>query len=276
MTTHSRVRRILYEYLRDELSKDDRESAEAHLHECRKCAKDLEELRSLVDVPLHHLRAAAEERGAEYWRNFPTEVERRIHSPGPAKTNSFREEWEALVSWLLMRNRSFVAAGGAIAVIIVVVLVWKPFSHTDVKEVAQPARHMETEPAESPSSPDVVQADERVGQYFRKSRALLVGLTNMKLDDEQSLDLSTEQTVSRELVHEARYLKSQPIDMRSARLIGDLERILIELANLKEEHDIPNVEIIRAGIHQENLLFKIRMAETRFDSSRYRTVKNSY
>jgi hypothetical protein len=62
-------------------------------------------------------------------------------------------------------------------------------------------------------------------------------------------------------VHEARYLRNQPLDARSAELVGDLEKIMIELANLEEEHDLPNVELIRTGIRRENLLFKIRMAE---------------
>jgi hypothetical protein len=95
---------------------------------------------------------------------------------------------------------------------------------------------------------------------------LFVGLTNMKLHDDENIDLSAERKVSRQLIHEARYLKTQPIDERSAQLIGDLEKILIELANMKEENDISNVEIIRGGIHQENLLFKIRMAESLYDS----------
>ena len=52
------------------------------------------------------------------------------------------------------------------------------------------------------------------------------------------------------------------MEARSARLIGDLEKILIELANIEEDQDIPNVEMIRSGIRRENLLFKIRMTES--------------
>jgi hypothetical protein len=71
------------------------------------------------------------------------------------------------------------------------------------------------------------------------------------------------------LVREARYLKQQPLDVRSRQLMNDLERILIELANTEEQNDLPNVEIIRGGIHQENLLFKIRMAEAMYDSAQF-------
>jgi hypothetical protein len=49
--------------------------------------------------------------------------------------------------------------------------------------------------------------------------------------------------------------------------VSDLEKILIQLENIKSQHDLPDVEIIRGGIHQENLLFKTRMAEARYDSA---------
>ena len=51
--------------------------------------------------------------------------------------------------------------------------------------------------------------------------------------------------------------------------MNDLEKILIELANIEEHRDLPNVEIVRGGIRQENLLFKIRMAEAMYDSSEF-------
>src|SRR6185369_5044246 len=104
--------------------------------------------------------------------------------------------------------------------------------------------------------------------YITQSKTLLVGISNMKPVSETSYDLSVEQVKSKQLIQEARYLKEQPIDARAQRLIGDLERILIELANMKEEGNAPNVEILRGGLHQENLLFKIRMEEKTFAPKR--------
>ena len=113
----------------------------------------------------------------------------------------------------------------------------------------------------------VMRAAERMERYLRKSKILLVGLSNMKTDAGHPLDLSAEREASRSLIKEARYLQTQDIDRRSARLISALNKILIELANLEEHNDIPGVEIIRGGINQENLLFKIRMAEAMNDST---------
>ncbi|HLX12472.1 MAG TPA: hypothetical protein VKS81_06625, partial [Bacteroidota bacterium] len=55
--------------------------------------------------------------------------------------------------------------------------------------------------------------------------------------------------------------EGQRLDPHSAKLVGDLQKILIELANMKDQGNAPNVEIVRSGVQEENLLFKIRMEE---------------
>jgi hypothetical protein len=100
-------------------------------------------------------------------------------------------------------------------------------------------------------------------QYVRKTKMILVGITNMKADGED-VDISSEQERSKALLQQARYLKSQPIDDRSAKLIDELQMILTELANMKDQGNAPNVEILRSGVHHENLLFKIRMEEQKY------------
>jgi hypothetical protein len=71
-----------------------------------------------------------------------------------------------------------------------------------------------------------------------------------------------EKEAARQLVQQARYLDSKSLDDRSRALVGALERILIELANMEEQADLPDVEIVRSGIRHDNMLFKIRMAES--------------
>jgi hypothetical protein len=110
-----------------------------------------------------------------------------------------------------------------------------------------------------------VQAAQRaeVRDYFERSRTLLIGVANIPAADGDKIDLSVERTAARGLVRQARYLGDKPLDSRSQELIRELERVLIELANMEEQADVPEVEMIRTGMHQQNLLFKIRMAENR-------------
>jgi len=91
--------------------------------------------------------------------------------------------------------------------------------------------------------------------------ALLVGIENMKTGEGGAVDLSAERRASRDLVQEARYFRQLRLDPRSERLMGDLEKIFIELSNSHDSRSRPDVELLRSGIQQENLLFKIRMAE---------------
>jgi len=97
--------------------------------------------------------------------------------------------------------------------------------------------------------------------YLRKSRMLLVGVTNMPVDEGQPVDLSVEQQTSRALADEARILKQETLDDRSLQLISELEKIQIELANMKSDNQVPTIALVRGGIEQENLLFKIRIQE---------------
>jgi hypothetical protein len=100
-----------------------------------------------------------------------------------------------------------------------------------------------------------------VEDYFTSSRMLLIGIANMSPEQGKPIDLSVERSAARSLVRQARLLSTEPVDERSQELIRDLERILIELANLEETADVPGIELIRTGVREQNLLFKIRMAE---------------
>jgi len=108
-----------------------------------------------------------------------------------------------------------------------------------------------------------VSSRQAVEEYFTASRMLLIGIANMSPEEGKPIDLSLERTTARSLVRQARLLADEPIDERSQELLGELERILIELANLEESADVPGIELIRTGVRQQNLLFKIRMAEDR-------------
>ena len=259
---HDHIQALLYEYLRDELSEDKRRTIEDHLSVCTRCGRELEEMRAFDDLSLKHCPDASEERSAEFWDRFALDVEERIQSDRKPGKELFTPIFEAIEYFFGSRRRAPVAIGIALAIITVVVSItlWRThFQHEESETVSQVAPPQPVETA--------TVLDPRMGAYFRKSKVLLVGLTNMKISENHPVDLSAEQRTSRELIHQARYLKSRPLDIRSARLINDLEKILIELANLKQENDLPNVEIIRGGIHRENLLFKIRMAESFYDSA---------
>ncbi len=173
---------------------------------------------------------------------------------------------ENLGSFLVLRPiRATVALGTLVVATIAFLLI--PRSAPPVAPVASGTPASATVSAEPHASGTAREL--KMGDYLRRSKALLVGLSNMKTADDEPVDLSVERNASRELVRDARLLKQQPLDPRSSRLINDVDKILIEVANMRPTADKPDVDFIRGGIHQENLLFKIRMAEHFYRTARF-------
>ncbi|MBI4534777.1 MAG: zf-HC2 domain-containing protein [Ignavibacteriae bacterium] len=263
MSEHSNISRMLYEYLKGELDPDDYGKVDEHLLHCTRCQKDIRELNAAISIFRPVVRPS-EERSEEFWNTFALEVEQNIQR---TEQHGWKERiTETLQQWSPTRRWVIVGMAGAAVTLVLAVIASRTTFTPGVEETPPEVTELESAALNI----------DRMSQYFRKSKTLLVGLTNMKMFDDQPVDLNAERQASRELIHEARYLKRQPIDMRSAQLINDLERVLIELANLEESSDIPDVQLIRSGIRHENLLFKIRMAESLYDSSRFVRVRQEF
>jgi putative zinc finger protein len=265
---HSYIKSILYEFVRAELPPAEMAEVAAHLGSCERCTREVAEIREIVTLSAGNLSAPSDQRSPEYWNRFAASVERRIESSSSGRIGRGMTVLDDLAAFFTLRPRALAVFGTALGAVVLTLLLFR-IGHTPSEEPAKVAQ------IEEGSAP-VVPADNRIGDYFRKSKVLLVGITHLKTDDDQQLDLTRESRVSRELLDDARYLKNQPLDLRSARLIDDLQKILVELANIKEHEGLPNVDIIRSGIHRENLLFKIRMAEASCDSTRFVPVRDTY
>ncbi len=258
---HSTIQTLLYDYLHNELAENERLSVEHHLASCTRCANDLAALQktlTLLPAPSSSPSAARQD---AYWKALSLAIEEEIALTQKTESRPFADLFERVLAFFTLRpGYGFAIGTGLTVAIIALVLI-------GIEPEQSPVH---TAHVLSAADSSIVLArqetDQRVSHYFRKSRTLLVGLANLSEEDGNP-DLRAEQKLSRKLVREARYLKHQPLDGRSAKLVADLEKILIELANLEEGNDLPNVELIRSGIRQENLLFKIRMAEEAFDTT---------
>lgn len=267
---HSKVQLLLYEYLREELPPEDRSLVEDHLGSCQRCREELRSLKEVLGCLPPPERRPSDERPELYWEYFPDHVEERLRSAKGEKRSAIASWVDDLATLMFLRKRFVTAFSAALVVVALTVVIWRsygPGNPTIIQEGTESPAYNEAQ---------VEQVSDRMHQYFQKSKVLLIGLTNMSTAEEQPVNLTLERERSRELIQESRYLKYQGIDRRSARLIGDLEKILIELANMKEQSDVPGVEMIRTGIHRENLLFKIRMAEAMYDTARFTNAKYSY
>jgi len=266
---HSAIQELLYEYLHEHLNPLQRKEVDDHLLACADCRAEMEELRDLLGQFSPSSVNPSATRTDEYWAGFARQVEAKIAEDEQVRLPERRRpfSFQSMIEHMIFAPRPYIAVfGGAMAVVVCALFVWRWVDRS-------PRTPEQMQVVEQASGLPIMRAaddstNERLHQYISRSKMLLVGISNMKPVNASSYDLSVERAKSKELITEARYLKGRPIDARAQRLIGDLERILIELANMKEEGNAPNVEILRGGLHQENLLFKIRMEERTFASPR--------
>lgn len=254
MITHNEIRKLLYDYCSGTLEEKEKTAVEEHLRHCSPCTREANATKALIDaLPVS---APSSQRNEEFWKAFSLRVESRIVQESTAS----RAERESLVTRIMAAfqpmERELLTGAGILAVVLFALIVWMwPATKTPVER--------------APVLTAAVQSPEKqVGQYFRKTRALLVGLDKIKQTETGDVDLSEERKVSRELLNESRMLRKKPIDIRSARVMDDLDRILVSVANAKDRSDQRDLDLVRGGIRSENLMFKVRMAEIAYRQSR--------
>ncbi|MBI5471186.1 MAG: zf-HC2 domain-containing protein [Ignavibacteriae bacterium] len=265
---HSTIQSMLYDFLMNELPERDREIVEQHLASCSGCSRELADLKQALQLLPTPTEAPSDAQNEAYWKSLSLAIESSIDTRRVTQPRPFAGLYDRVISFFTFRPAYGFAAGASLAVAIVALVLFRTASDESPIQMAKSSIDSSIVLAQH-------ETDQRMSRYFSKSKTLLVGLANLQ-EEESSLDLRAEQKLSRRLVREARYLQQQPLDGRSAKLIADLQKILIELANLEEGNDLPNVELIRSGIRKENLLFKIRMAEEAFDTTKNHSTQKSF
>jgi hypothetical protein len=256
MKNHNYISKQLYDYLLEELSPSERREVESHITSCSLCTKELEGIKDIIESSISLTsEKPSDHRSPEFWNNFAFEVERKIKSFEVNKHNNEFSLWDWLYSLFIFHKRQVLAVGTSLTIVSIAITLWLLYVPSVEEKVDQ-----------SVISPtQITELDKKINHYLHKSKTLLVSVSNRDTERNIPIDLSAEKKLSRNLVLEARFLQNQPLDYRSARLIGDLEKIQIELATIKDENAFPHIEMVQNGIRKENLLFKLRMAEAAYE-----------
>lgn len=266
MNKHNDIQNNLYDYIRGELDQNRRKEIESHLSSCDRCYAEYQILKEGVRLfPAPQTKPSAQ-KSDTYWHNFALAVEQRIQS-GEKKRASANPLWETIESLFTYRKSYVATFAGGMAVVLLALILW-PSTRLAQKEEQRLADG-------GPTTQTQLVSDE-LGNYLRKSKNLFVGITNIKAERGERVDLSVERSAARSLIQQARYLDQQTTDERAQQLIQVLEKILIELANMEERVGLPDVELLRTGIRQENMLFKIRMAEERNNAPKKKLDSNNF
>ena len=258
MDTCRRMRKLMADALYDDLDQRQREKLDRHLRSCPACARqhrqmvETAEMMSLRDCPERD-----DAFWASYWDRLAPRLESERSGDRPPRTKASTIQRPA-------RNRPIGLRLAAAAALVLVGLVLGKWIWRERQAPAPPPGPRATTPDQDhhlASGP----AD-RTASYLQESKVLLLALANFDpaTDNTATLNFPTQKRISETLVREAVYLKSELGDtaqIRLRELVDDLEVILLQIANLEDEHDLQAIELVRSSVTKQGLLLRIDLSE---------------
>jgi len=265
MKSHRFVRNHLYEYHRGELPERDRREVELHLASCDECRSEMEGLRRTVLALDRNVKRPSEGRSDLYWQNFAAKVERTIEAEDDEQAAPSVVQW--LLDLFVVHRKPFgIGFASALTLVMIAFGVWSVWFR--VSPVQQTTPGLVAEEPANVGTPGLknVSMELRAQDYLEQSKVLLIGLmnTDTKSLSSSSPVLQREREISRKLVKESNVLATSlndPSQRRLKELVSDLQLILVQIANLNADRDVPGVDIIKGGIAHKDILFKINLEE---------------
>lgn len=240
-----------------EISDQDKRRLEEHLKLCEKCSAEYLRMKETLNLVNQRERT---EPPAGFWENYLPRLEERMmkedqEKPEP-KVISWRHNLNTQYAWA-------VRLAAAIAFISIGIFIGKYFTTGPVQQAGVPKASPSQFEAPVPAS-----ADDRAMRYLKRSQVLLLGLVNYEPETADSYvpDMTRKKQISKELIKEASTLKQElntPEQRRLKELVSDLEVILLQIANLEEQSDMPQIELVKSGVDRKGILLKINLEEMR-------------
>jgi len=251
------VRQRIAEALYDDLSQDQRREFDAHLRSCPRCARLYRQMAETLDAM--NARQTTEPDEA-FWTGYVERLAERFESQQQRQAFSRPRSFLEPVA----RYRPAARRIGAVAALVLVGVLLGRWIWTR-EQPPGPARRTAV-PAPHQANPAQTAVEDRAQEYLQRSKVLLLALANFdpQTDDTAALNLPSQRRISASLVQEAEYLQgalADPAQMRLRELVGDLEVILLQIANLEDEHDLEAVEMLQRGVNKEGVLLRIDLSK---------------
>jgi hypothetical protein len=244
------------EALFGELSTEDNQIFQTHLSKCSECNKEFAKYQGTLKIMDEREQP---ELTPDYWERYWGKLETEIVVSESASP-SFLKWWSHKLNSFRFEIKYAYQFAGAVALLMVGIFIGSYFTNNQENIVVN---NMDIFPSDMN-----VELTNRTSNYLQKSKILLLGLVNFdpELDDPYAIDLPQHKQISRELITESNYLKdrmetSQQNQMFN--LISDLEVILLQIANLETEHNLPAIEIVKSGVERKGILLQINIEEMR-------------
>jgi hypothetical protein len=253
--SHSDCQELFPEALYGELAPEKRTDLDAHLASCTECTALFEQMRATVHTMSKRPPVEAPVVANEV---FWSALEERLEH-GDTPKNVFAFHVKPVVLW----------SYGIAAVLLIglgVVLGKFYFSKGAESQASSVAANIAAPRAGVPrDSIDILAAD-----YLERSKMLLTSVINDgdegTAGGEDGEIMDSQKKLSRELLTQAAFLEANltgPDQQRVKRLVGDLQVILMELANVGNQQGVPLVEIVKSGVDKGSILLKINIEQMR-------------
>lgn len=248
------IRKALPLFYYGEVKPGQKEEIASHLETCAACRQEFETLRANLDGFGSRTRP---EPDAEQWKRFWNKLEPELRN---AKPSPVRERRIPGFGWNTVPVR---LAFGTACVLTIGIYIG-----TLIRPSAPPVI-VKNDPAQI----QLVQDEAR--DYMQQAKIIMLGIVN---SDEGKINLKLEQDASESLIQKTSALV---IDLDKnkqymlADLIRELDMILVQIANMENERDLPGIELIRSSADEQAILFKINMSEILLDSARPGPVKKT-
>jgi hypothetical protein len=242
-----------------ELDMKTREKLDRHLAACRPCSdlfREMQETLGAMEVD------PTPDPGPEFWEDYWDALVRRMGqeavTAGPGLSPRRLRPW----------TRWAFGTVAAAAMLILGVFIGRNLQRIPAG-ASRPAPTIETATAPAMAEPPLAV---RTSQYLKRSKVLLLAVVNFDpgTGDLYGLNPPLQKKTSEELVRQAAVLRKElkHTDPRLERLVSELEMIFLQIANLKAEGDLSEVELIRTGLEQNDILFRINLSELRRTSTK--------
>ena len=269
MNRHSGYKKLMSEALFGSLTEEERARLNGHLTQCSKCDQLFMEMKVTLEMTAVHRRP---EPSTEFWDTFVDRLEEKMVQPASrpypqGRLKVWLHDIAGLFSSLIQPvPRWAFQLTVAVVLVSVGILIGKEFPARQTQDQAVAIDGGASQPAfVQPTA-----LETRTRRYIDRSKVLLLGLVNFdaNIENPAVLNLPRSSTIARELVDEADGLKeelNEADQLRLRKLVADLEVILLQIANLEADVDLPAIELVRSGVNRRAILLKINVEEMRME-----------
>ena len=242
--------------LYDELKSQPKEDFDSHLKECAQCRALYQTMQKTLNVMDERIHP---ELSPEYWQQYDASLQNRLSEvkskdKDKGKVISFNK----IPGWALKAAAAFILVGLGI-------LIGRYYM------APEPAKIVVKD--ELPALPvHRASLDPETRRFLERSEILLVGIVNLEPEEDStySTDLTAQKKMSRELIQQAPVIRANlkgPERRRLTQLVSDLELIMLQIANLEAESDVPEIELVKSGVDRKGVLFKINVEQMRMSGA---------